>query len=912
MWNLSSDIDLANDNLPAEDSTRQQKTAKEILRRFADQPGLVLADEVGMGKTFVALAIAASVVRETGHERPVVVMVPSSVADKWPREWNVFAQKCVGDASDIRVSGAIRHGIEFLKLLDDPPERRKHIIFLTHGALTRTTSDPFVRLALLARAVRRRKELENRRPAIAKNAYFLLGDRRFRDTELVERLLKAPERRWLELWNKHSDSMPLDDDPVPAAFVDAIDTSILQPLREALKLLPINQSARFEERLSAARRELTTAMRGAWAQGLRRLDVTLPLLVLDEAHHVKNDNKMSGLFANEDAASDADALRGPLGGMFERMLFMTATPFQLGHHELLSVLGRFNAVRWAKPDDRAAFDDSIGNLGKSLDTARAAALRFERRWSALDPAADSELGSLSNFSAADHATLTSAGRAAISTGIEAQQANTIAGIALRPWVIRHLKPDDLERRRYRAGAAILDSSAGEGGLHIEGTAMLPFLLAGRADAVARLSGDSTGSTRSLFSYGIASSFEAYRRTRSDGSASLDDVEDSDQPQPAAPAAGPVQWYLDRIEQQLPDEPSALARHPKIAATVERTLRLWDNGHKVLIFCFYRETGRALRLHIARALQQRTTERAAAALELPDTDPEAVSAALARLSNRLLRSDAAGYTRVRDAALSWSGALDGESANGLADVVVRFLRTDSFLVRFTPLSPAMTVEDVLRGVETAPAGGISLRRQVESFAGFLSKRTPEDRKRILGILQSTRTGDITVDDTATDDIDPAEHSPLHTTVAPNVRLANGEVGQETRQRLMASFNSPFFPDVLVASSVMSEGVDLHTACRHVIHHDLDWNPATLEQRTGRLDRLGSAALLSGEPVIVYEPYLGGTHDERMYKVVKDRDRWFGVVMGDTRTSGDTESDVRANRLPLPEGLADELTMDLSVQ
>src|SRR5215831_10285500 len=40
--------------ISAEDATRQEATAHEILQRLARQPGLILADEVGMGKTFVA------------------------------------------------------------------------------------------------------------------------------------------------------------------------------------------------------------------------------------------------------------------------------------------------------------------------------------------------------------------------------------------------------------------------------------------------------------------------------------------------------------------------------------------------------------------------------------------------------------------------------------------------------------------------------------------------------------------------------------------------------------------------------------------------------------------------------------------------------------------------------------------
>lgn len=145
----------------------------------------------------------------------------------------------------------------------------------------------------------------------------------------------------------------------------------------------------------------------------------------------------------------------------------------------------------------------------------------------------------------------------------------------------------------------------------------------------------------------------------------------------------------------------------------------------------------------------------------------------------------------------------------------------------------------------------------------------------------------------------------------MRLANGGVRADTRRRLMLAFNTPFFPEILVASSVMAEGVDLHQDCRHVIHHDLDWNPSTLEQRNGRVDRIGSKAARTARPVVIYEPYLAGTHDEKMFRVVKDRERWFGVVMGETPDSGEWATERQAARVPLPEAIAAELTMDLSV-
>ena len=44
-------------------------------------------------------------------------------------------------------------------------------------------------------------------------------------------------------------------------------------------------------------------------------------------------------------------------------------------------------------------------------------------------------------------------------------------------------------------------------------------------------------------------------------------------------------------------------------------------------------------------------------------------------------------------------------------------------------------------------------------------------------------------------------------------------------------------VLLATDVAAEGVNLQEACRLVVHVELPWSPARLEQRNGRIDRLG---------------------------------------------------------------------------
>ena len=118
------------------DALRQHRSAQIILNRFAEQPGVVLGDEVGMGKTFVALAVAsAHVVRDP--TRPVVVMVPRGVVGKWKRDSETFRVACLRSEPEralFRVRTA-ETGVEFLKLLDDSESTRATVIVLAHGAL---------------------------------------------------------------------------------------------------------------------------------------------------------------------------------------------------------------------------------------------------------------------------------------------------------------------------------------------------------------------------------------------------------------------------------------------------------------------------------------------------------------------------------------------------------------------------------------------------------------------------------------------------------------------------------------------------------------------------------------------------------------------------------------------------------
>lgn len=57
----------------------------------------------------------------------------------------------------------------------------------------------------------------------------------------------------------------------------------------------------------------------------------------------------------------------------------------------------------------------------------------------------------------------------------------------------------------------------------------------------------------------------------------------------------------------------------------------------------------------------------------------------------------------------------------------------------------------------------------------------------------------------------------------------------------AFNSPFWPRVLVTTSIGQEGLDLHPWCDSMVHWDLAPGPVALEQREGRITRFAGLAV-----------------------------------------------------------------------
>ncbi len=87
--------------------------------------------------------------------------------------------------------------------------------------------------------------------------------------------------------------------------------------------------------------------------------------------------------------------------------------------------------------------------------------------------------------------------------------------------------------------------------------------------------------------------------------------------------------------------------------------------------------------------------------------------------------------------------------------------------------------------------------------------------------------------------PERHSIRNHFAVRFSEVKTGENPEETKKnravQIRKAFNSPFWPFVLVTTSIGQEGLDFHNYCHAVVHWNLPTNPVDMEQREGRVHR-----------------------------------------------------------------------------
>lgn len=101
--------------------------------------------------------------------------------------------------------------------------------------------------------------------------------------------------------------------------------------------------------------------------------------------------------------------------------------------------------------------------------------------------------------------------------------------------------------------------------------------------------------------------------------------------------------------------------------------------------------------------------------------------------------------------------------------------------------------------------------------------------------------------------------------------SGSGGYSKREEFRRFKQDPGVP-IMISTRVGGEGLNLQF-CHIMFNYDLPWNPMRIEQRIGRLDRIGQT-----RDVQIFNFLLEGTLDARILTVLQDRIRLFEETIG----------------------------------
>jgi superfamily II DNA or RNA helicase len=97
---------------------------------------------------------------------------------------------------------------------------------------------------------------------------------------------------------------------------------------------------------------------------------------------------------------------------------------------------------------------------------------------------------------------------------------------------------------------------------------------------------------------------------------------------------------------------------------------------------------------------------------------------------------------------------------------------------------------------------------------------------------------------------------------------------TKEAIKNAFRQGDAIKVLLCTEAASEGLNLQT-CGVLINYDMPWNPMRVEQRIGRIDRIGQVH----HRVWIRHYFYADTVEARVYRALEDRIGWFQDVVGE---------------------------------
>ncbi len=944
-------------NISLKDIERQEDTVLRALEILDGAPGVVLADEVGMGKTFEALGVLAARAQADPTSRFLIITPGNDLNKKWVGEFNRFTSLVAGR----RVFSGLEQGSYMAvgrlgELLKEAPRRRVLIAPVTLF-LRGVREDQADLLDLFCR--------HRRLGGPTRAAIF----RRFRDgilkNETSETFLDHFSYAEVEPHLDAAFSVADGPEPTLSAAFDEVGNDLFANEKDVCKLLDL---ARFKL--------------------ARSMLPTFDLLVVDEAHKLKNSETKRFL-----------SLSNALRKRFRGALFLTATPFQLRPEELRQVFTLFSLAQSAPPD----LDRQAEALLVDIRDYQDAYAAFERDWSRVDAVLADELG---RYLASDPTLAGSPENPALRPILEhLRRLFRLKDGRIEPgfrrWMVRSRRDDRFTYREHK-----------EERLAVAGAAMVPFLAYERL--ISELFAHKTPTHKAAVEINMVSSYSAARRSEmlsSEKAASIRSVEryrvllreilDSlhDQEDSHPKLSHVMRDVLYAAEQQGEKTLIFCARIGTLTELSRKLKSAWEDRlvlrwqravpeatHEDIFDTREddrRERGRHSRLQVRFhrtqdvlyfGLRERYLQ---TLLDFQDWGETHLDAILER-AGQLLPQVRTGHTSaerinfcilkrvVERAAVELRREYEPDWAEAFSDVVARICDP-----RYISLGYDL-VKDALEEAEEGPHAptwqitreyaqlvvssrphlwtyfrgsmfGLPDERRVqlvERIARYLTARLVPFLADLLGFARTNGLDLQTIASRALlDQVDEFWQVPAGRAYVEQLKqfmhyfhyelsedkqgeLLSGSLLQgdfvrqtqdgESRDRLREAFNTPLYPMVLIANEVMQEGLDLQRSCRRVIHHDLPWNPAQLEQRVGRVDRLGGRIHKlrdknSDARLEILYPLISQTIDARIYETVREREKWLEFLLG----APPDVQDYAAGETPpeLPPGVADRLRIDL---
>jgi ERCC4-related helicase len=305
-----------------------------------------------------------------------------------------------------------------------------------------------------------------------------------------------------------------------------------------------------------------------------------------------------------------------------------------------------------------------------------------------------------------------------------------------------------------------------------------------------------------------------------------------------PAKSVVEGQLKSIRGLLKE----VGVHPKIAAVAAAVKSTIEQGEKVVLFCHHHATAQELTLHLASILPK---------ARVPRLPAETIWRTAWR---QVLAAGEARNEELRDTFVEW---LCADSVRA---------QTWSWLSLSSPSATELAA--ALRNTHGRHTSG------AETIA--------EAAERLYDDLVRSRSSRVILRQ------DRLKLVPGANGVSRVLGICEPGGTQKEEKRLfihnqqpdvvISVFNSPFGADVLVTTDKLSEGIDLHRYCRHLIHYELDPSPIRTVQRNGRIRRVNSWAAVTGQPILYAYPAFRGTRDYKLVQIMQKRIASFSLLLG----------------------------------